>query len=58
MPTLWTQERVSFSFLKETPSFDKLHVCFPPLLMLKFYSIRAISNDCIKQRILLQRANC
>lgn len=28
-------KKVSFSFLKETASFDKLHVCFSPLLMLE-----------------------
>lgn len=35
MHTLWTQKCVSFSFLKKTLSFDKLYVCFPPLLMLE-----------------------
>lgn len=50
MHTFCTQECVFFSFLKEAASFDELHVCFPPLLMLELtvlgqFPVIALSKD-------------
>lgn len=57
MHTLWTQKSVSFSFWKETPSFDKFYVYFPPLLMLELtvlgqFPVIALSKECYYRELI------